>query len=134
MKRKFKALILIILAPFLVFAFYIGFLWATYIDQTITEGQQYGFTIGTTKYETYTNVAQLLEEHPNLVVYISYGPRAGDNITFPPTPGNYEQAQKHNNWSLLLDGDGEFFNVIKLKHENNTLQEIYRHRKYFEAP
>jgi hypothetical protein len=35
MKRKIKALTLILLAPFLVFAFYIGSLWATYIDQTI---------------------------------------------------------------------------------------------------
>ena len=86
------------------------------------------------KKQTYSNIAKLLEKHPNLVIYISYGPRAGDNMTFTPSSDNYEKAQEHNHWLLLLDGDGEFFNVIKLKHENNSLHEIYRHRKYFEAP
>jgi len=35
---------------------------------------------------------------------------------------------------FLLDGDGEFFNVIRLKLEDKTLTQIYRHRKYFELP
>ena len=134
MKRKFKALILVLSAPFIAALLYIGFIWATYIDDTITTGQKYGFIIGSTKLETYKNVAQLIEKHPKLQIYISYGPRAGDNLIFTPTRDNYEIVQKHNQWSLLLDGDGEFFNVIKLKHENNNLYEIYRHRKYFEAP
>jgi len=134
MKRKSKAIILILSAPFFVAALYIGFLWATYIDHAVTSGQKYGFTIGTTKQQTYNNVISLLEKHPKLKIYISYGLRAGDNITLTPSSASYEQAQKYNNWLLLLDGDGEFFNVIKLKYENGTLSEIYRHRKYFELP
>ena len=99
MKRKFKAIQFVILAPFLVAALYIGFLWATYIDHTVTSGQKYGFTIGTTKEQTYKNVMGLIEQYPNLVIYISYGPRAGDNMSFSPSNENYLKAQKHNNWS-----------------------------------
>ena len=62
MKRKFKALIFVLLSPFIVLALYIGFLWVTYIDQTVTTGQKYGFTIGATKHQTYKNVIKLLIE------------------------------------------------------------------------
>ena len=74
------------------------------------------------------------EDYPELKIYISYGPRAGDNMTLLLTKANFEIALRANFWELLLDGDGEFFNVIRLNIENNTLTEIYRHRKYFELP
>lgn len=134
MKRKFKVTLFILSAPFMVTALYVGFLWVTYIDHTVTSGQKYGFTIGTNKDQTYKAVAKATDKHPKLFMYITYGPLAGDHMAFLPTPENYNKAQNHNYWSLLLDGNGEFFNVIKLKFENEKLSEIYRHRKYFEAP
>ena len=134
MRRKHKALIVIFLSPFIVLSLYIGFLFVTYIDQSITTGQKYGFTIGANKNQTYKDVIQLLEDYPNLVIYISYGQRAGDKMTFAPSRDNYEKAQSYNHWTLLLDGKGEFFNVIKLIFVDDNLYEIYRHRKYFEAP
>ena len=47
---------------------------------------------------------------------------------------NYEKALGSDHWELLIDGEGQFFHVIRLKFEDKTLTEIYRHRKYFELP
>ena len=115
-------------------AAYIFFLWATYIDDVVTSGNKYGFTIGSSKQQTYKNIVAIKESYPNLIIYIPYGPHAGDNMTLHPIKANFETARKHNHWELLLDGDGEFFNAIRLNHENNALTQIYRHRKYFELP
>ncbi len=133
MKKRYKVLITFSAVPFLALSLYIIFLWLSYIDNTVLSGESYGFTIGQTKSQTYRNVLKSIERNPKLKIHINYGPRAGDNMTFSPT-NNYIKAQNHNNWSLLLDGDNEFFNVIRLKFENNKLSEIYRHRKYFEMP
>jgi hypothetical protein len=122
------------LLPILVVAGYIFFLWATYIDDTITSGSKYGFTIGSSKQQIYEDISAVREDHPNLKIFVSYGPRAGDNATLEPTIDNYERALISDHWELLLDGDGEFFNVIRLKVDGDNLTQIYRHRKYFELP
>jgi hypothetical protein len=132
--KLLKIIAAIVLLPILVVAGYILFLWATYIDDTITSGSKYGFTIGTSKQQIYEDISAVKEDYPNLKFYISYGPRAGDNATLLPTKDNYERALISDHWELLLDGDGEFFNVIKLKVGGDTLTQIHRHRKYFELP
>jgi hypothetical protein len=134
MSNILKSLLIIISLPILAIAFYVLFLWATYIDNTVTEGSRYGFTIGSTVEQTYQDIQSLKEKYPELMLYISYGPRAGDNMTVPPTKENFNTAISSEFWDLLLEGDGEFFNVIRLKSENGALTEIYRHRKYFELP
>lgn len=123
-----------ILMPILAIAFYALFLWASYIDNTVIEGSKYGFTIGSNMEQIYQDIQALKERHPELMFYISYGPRAGDNMTVSPTKENFNTAVSSEFWELLLDGDGEFFNIIQLKYENGVLTEIYRHRKYFELP
>ncbi|MEH6467096.1 MAG: hypothetical protein V7722_05655 [Porticoccus sp.] len=134
MNKILKSLLIIILLPILATGSYVFFLWATYIDNTVTEGSKYGFTIGTSMEQTYQDILSVKEKYSKLMLYISYGPRAGDNMTVPPTKENFETALSSEFWELLLDGDGEFFNVIRLKSDNNVLTEIYRHRKYFELP
>ena len=123
-----------LLLPALAFTVYLLFLWLSYIDETINSGNKYGFTIGTTTQQIYKDISAAKVKHPELMLYISYGPRAGDNMTLPPTKANFETALKSEFWELLLDGEGEFFNIIKLKVENNKLSRIHRHRKYFEIP
>ena len=106
----------------------------TYIDDTVVSGRDYGFTIGSTKQEAYKDIIDVKKQFPKLMIYIDYGPRAGDNFTLEPTNDNFIQIIKHEDWNLLLDGDGEFFNIIRLKFSKDKLNEIYRHRKYFEGP
>ncbi|MGE3482269.1 MAG: hypothetical protein AB7K73_12750 [Gammaproteobacteria bacterium] len=134
MTKRFKVITAFILLPIFVVAVYIFFLWVTYIDDTVTSGSKYGFTIGSSKQQIYEDISAAKEDYPELKIYISYGPRAGDNATLSPTKENFERALISDYWELLLDGDGEYFNVIRLRVENNALTQIYRHRKYFELP
>jgi hypothetical protein len=133
MRRWQKALISAVLAPVLVVAGYIVYLWATYLDKTITSGSAYGFEIGASKQQTLTSSGRL-PNYPGAVLYVSYGPRAGDNFSIPPLPSNLPQLQLHDNWEVLLDGKGEFSNIIRLKFRDDRLIEIYRHRQNFELP
>jgi hypothetical protein len=57
------------------------FLWATCTDETVLSGSKYGFTIGLARQQTYQNMEILKEGCPELQIYISNGPRAGDNMT-----------------------------------------------------
>ncbi len=134
MSQPLKVIAAIVLLPILVIAAYVFFLWATYIDDTVTSGSKYGFTIGSSKQQMYKDLSEVKNDHKELKLYISYGPRAGDNATLPLTNDNFERALESDHWELLLDGEGEFFNVIRLKLEDKTLIQIYRHRKYFELP
>lgn len=128
-----KTLVVAVLAPILAIAGYIGYLWATYLDETVTSGTAYGFTIGASKQETLRS-ASSLRSHPHAVVYVSYGPRAGDNFTIAPSPTHIEQLQGHDRWDVLLDGDGKFFNSARLTFRDGKLVEIHRHRQHFELP
>jgi hypothetical protein len=134
LSKLLKVVSAVLLLPILVTAAYIFFLWVTYIDDTVTSGSKYGFTIGSSTQQIFEDITAAKEDHPELMIYISYGPRAGDNTTLPPTNDNFEMALSSDYWELLLDGEGEYLNVIRLKLENNILTQIYRHRKYFELP
>ena len=118
----------------MLIAGYIAYLAATYIDESVTAGSAYGFEIGSSKKQSVQNVKNLLDKYPNLVIYYSYGEKAGDNETVYPIDNVYSKIEAQNHWTLLLDGEGEFFNVIKLDFNDKKLIRIYRHRKYFELP
>jgi hypothetical protein len=134
LSKLLKIIAAIVFLPIVAIAIYILFLWATYIDDTVTSGSKYGFTIGSSKQQVYEDIFATKENYPELKIYIPYGPRAGDNATLPPTNENFERALISDHWELLLEGDGEFFNVIRLRVDNNSLTQIYRHRKYYELP
>lgn len=133
MRLRQKTLVAATLVPLLVVVGYLGYLWTTYIDETVTTGAAYGFTIGASKQETLA-AASRLGNHPQAVVYVSYGPRAGDHFTIDPLPGHTWQLQDHDQWNVLLDGDGKFFNSVRLTFRNGELTEIHRHRQHFELP
>ena len=118
----------------LLIAGYIAYLAATYIDESVTVGSAYGFEIGSAKKQSFDDIKKLLTLYPHLVIYYSYGSKAGDYELVLPTDNEYSKIEQQDRWTLLLDGDNEFFNVIKLSFRENKLIEIYRHRKYFELP
>lgn len=134
MRKLFDTLLIIIVSPFIILGVYLLFLWGTYIDNTVESGTNYGFTIGTTKDRVYKDILIVNKQYPKLKIYINYGDRAGDNITLSPTKNNFDKIKKYNRWEILLDGDGEYHNVIRLYYAKNNLNQIYRHRKYFELP
>jgi len=124
----------VILVPALLISGLVTYYWLTYIDEDITAGNAYGFTIGVSKLESVKGFGALLTEYPNLHVYVSYGQRAGDNFSIPALPETISKLNIHDRWDLLLDGESEFFNSIDLYFESNQLVKIHRHRQYLELP
>lgn len=133
MQRWRRVLALAVLAPILAFAGYAAYLWATHLDETVVSGTVYGFTIGASKQEALA-AARILNDHPHAVVYISYGPRAGDHFSIAPSQVRIEQLQAHDQWDVLLDGAGKFFNSVRLTFNDGRLVEIHRYRQRFEMP
>ncbi len=128
-----KILIFSILAPIFVVAGNVIYFWATYIDETATSGTAYGFAIGSSKQDALASIRRL-DKHPNAVIYVTYGSRAEDFFTVSPLPAHIEQLRQYDQWDVLLDGDGKFFNLVRLTFREGGLAEVYRHRQYFELP
>lgn len=133
MRSWHKLLVTAVALPLLAVASYVAYLAATYIDETVTSGSAYGFEIGTTKQDALSSSVRL-SGYPNAVIYVSYGPRAGDNFSIAPSAAQLDELESHHEWEVLLDDDGNFFNTIRLTFGDGRLVEIHRHRKHFELP
>lgn len=134
LRTLFKAIAWAAAGCVLVVSAYVAYLWATYIDQTVTTGDGYGFSVGASKKDALLDVRALSEEYPELAVHVSYGPKAGDYYLWPVDTVELDNVWPHKTWHIQLDGKNEFHNIIRLHFENDSLREIYRHRKYFELP
>ena len=134
MKLLLKIVGTLILVPVLLISGLATYYWLTYIDEDITSGSAYGFTIGASKLEAANEFMELLQEYPNLHVYVSHGQRAGDNFSIPALPDAITKLNDHDRWDLLLDGQSEFFNSIDLYFVANKVVKIHRHRQHFELP
>ena len=133
MRLWLKALSVAVLLPTLAITGYVGYLWATYIDETIVSGSAYGFSVGATKEEALAS-AKSMRGYPAAAVYVSYGHRAGDHFTFKVSQATLEHLQEHEQWEVLLDGTGRFFNTVRLTFRGGRLVKIHRHRQHFELP
>jgi len=125
---------------------YLGYLWCTYIDETVTTGHAYGFSIGDGKLETYKKFPEVLgklNSHASSI-YIEIKVDAEHAELLATKPGytmmvetllhdvGYPAFQSKSRWDFYFDGS--YFNSLTLKFCGETLCEIYRHRKYFEFP
>jgi hypothetical protein len=134
MKMWHKFLLAAVLVPTIIVVGYISYLYATYIDETVVSGSAYGFSIGSSKQQAIEHAAALRKDHPNAVIYVDFGPRAGDRFTIAPTADQIDTLEPHDLWSFQLDGPTEFFNTVRLTFHDDRLIEIHRHRKNFELP
>ncbi|MCX5635102.1 MAG: hypothetical protein NTW55_04595, partial [Planctomycetota bacterium] len=62
MKLLFKISSVMIVIVTCAVLCYVIYLWATYIDKTITSGEGYGFKIGDTKEQVYHKAAELFKD------------------------------------------------------------------------
>jgi len=132
--RKCKRILAVaVLAPFLAIAGYASFIWATYLGETVVSGAAYGFTIGASMEEALGTARNLLD-HPQAVVYVSYGQRAGDHFTIAPAKAKIGQLRADDQWEVLLDGRDRFFSSFQLSFRDGKLVEIHGRRQYFELP
>ncbi len=134
MKFALKVLATLILIPAILIGGLVFYWWVTYIDESVTSGSAYGFTIGHTKEVVAKQFPIMDEDYPQLHVYVSYGRRAGDNFSIPANEHAINRLISHDKWDLLLNGQWEFFDSIDLYFENNKLVKIHRHRQNFELP
>ena len=134
MRTWHKALLAIVLVPAAIIVGYIAYLAATYIDETATSGSAYGFNIGSSKIQAIESMQRQRASYPSTALYVSYGPRAGDNFTLSISDVEPEKLDSHDQWKILLDGPGEFLNTIRLIFREGHLVEIHRHRQHFELP
>tara|TARA_B100000700_G_scaffold163672_1_gene181147 strand:- start:317 stop:742 length:426 start_codon:yes stop_codon:yes gene_type:complete len=122
------------------------YLWITYIDETVTSGQAYGFEIGATKKEVYAKLPAALSKikSPNELVFIqikasektasALATDADFDVMVAPLfhAVGYESFRDHDSWSFYINAS--FFNNLKLDFCDDKLCKIHRHRKYFELP
>ena len=134
MKFSLKVLAILISVLLLFLFGLFAYSWFTYIDETVTEGHAYSFTIGSSKLDTVEDFEKLLKKYPEMHVYVSYGQRAGDYFSIPARSDLINKLSGHHEWELLLDGQNEYSNSINLYFVNDRLVKVYRHRQNFELP
>ena len=112
-----------------VFAYYA----LTYIDETVTENDAYGFYIGESKSETFKRARDLYSGQKTSILHPlnKYGGGPYKQISF--TDNEYGLLKDRNIWEIYFD-DGGYSDVIKLTFDSNKLISIYRHRQHFELP
>ena len=122
------------------------FLWGTYINESIHEGEAYGFVIGQTKEQAYRAITRELPKHlqpsdrPMVEVEVNDSMASalatdpGHRIVVAPVFNmtGFPLFAERDNWEILVNGS--YMNVVKLHFCGEELCEIHRHRKYFELP
>ena len=111
---------------------YVGYMWITYIDDTITVGSGYGFEIGSSKGEVIETLKKLYAEKE-----ISTGFNYNRYIE---SQSEFQQLDFEVDIPLIYEKDlwkfyfGHANNTLKLYFEGEKLDEIHRHRQFFELP
>lgn len=136
----FMLIPILTLIAFLCYGFYI---WYTYINDTVTSGNAYGFTIGDSKPETYKKSYLALSKlSDNVYIEIRVTPEASrllatnsDHTILASSllhDVGYPGFEKKNGWGFYFEAS--YFNSLTLRFCNERLCEIHRHRKSFELP
>jgi len=127
-----RALLTLLVICALVFGGFVAYYVLTYIDDTITQGEGYGFTIGSSKLEAYTNAGKTFT---NMKVYVpnpideqGYGP----HFLFTFSKSRYDIIANRNRWEFFFSDN--YSDFLRLEFQDGKLAEIYRHRQYFELP
>ena len=141
-----KKILIAIIVLLSILGLYVGYLWATYIDEITSSGSMYGLTIGDSKETVYAELYRALEsiEGRPREVYISVkvtseaaellATRPDYKILVPSYLHDvgYPKFAKMDRWDFYFENS--LFNRLSLKFCEDKLCEIYRHRKYFEVP
>lgn len=127
--KKIGLIILLIIAIAIIFVIY----WnITYIDNTVTQGQVYGFKIGDSKEITYQKARKIYAGKVAYILYPLDSNSFGPHYKFNFSDNDYQLIADRNQWEFLFNEKHQDF--IKLSFENKSLISIYRHRQQFELP
>jgi hypothetical protein len=111
---------------------YIIYLRATYICETITSGEGYGFKIGDTKEQVYNKTAELFKDGKVFILYPLNEQDFGPHKQIKFESQEYKLIEDSNVWEFYFN-EG-FFDSIRFTFKDDCLVKIHRHRQYFELP
>lgn len=116
---------LIVLVP----ASVVGYIYFTYKDDSVAEGEAYGFAIGTSKKEVFEAAIKL--KSLGKIEQIHRWPENQSHKEFGAS--EFEQAMQDKNWVMVVDSSW-WNNSIYLEFESNRLIKIRRFRLCCELP
>lgn len=111
---------------------YVGFMWITYIDDTVTIGSGYGFNIGETKVEAFQSAKNQFSSKNVFILYPLDKNNWGPHRKVHFSDEDLSILAKREMWQFYFDQ--EYFDSLRLTFKSNSLISIYRHRKKFELP
>lgn len=129
-----------------IIVLYTLFFWLTYINETLENGEGYGFVIGASKAETYTklneNLSKMMSFNTKIFIEIEVDDTFSEVVAVSQGYTIMVQSLLHNEAShLFLKRDRwdfyigpSYFNTLSLRFCGDKLCKIHRHRKYFELP
>ena len=132
MKTLFKSGCIVVGIVICTVLLYVGWLWLTYIDDTIVSGEGYGLKIGETKIQVFDRAANSFQDEKIFILYPIDKRGYGPHRKFEFTSAGYQLIKDRNMWKFYYS-DG-FFDSLKLTFRDEHLIEIHRHRKKFELP
>lgn len=109
---------------------YVGYLKFTYIDDDVTSGEAYGFSIGDSKEAAYKKARELFASQKVFIEYPLYRSGHGPWEEFNFQDAEYKKLKERDVWRIYF----EKRNFIRLSFKGDKLEAIYRHRQYFEFP
>ena len=114
-----------------VLIIYIGFLFFSYLDESIREGKGYGFKIGIPKKEAYEVIIKKYGE--DILRYRVFQEKKFiDEHPFDLRRISYEDLAKYSGWKFYFHEIA--WDYILLEFQKDKLVSIRRHRQYYEFP
>lgn len=103
-----------------------------YIDETITDGERYGFAIDENMQQVFKRIKTGAEKSGYEAVQVGDSPKDFRIIRIDEL--QLSNVEEYNSWLVMLDNASEFLNTIRLDFDGSKLAGIHRHKKLFELP
>lgn len=127
--KGISAIIGFIVTLILVYALY---LYATYIDDTVTSGEAYGFTIGIEKEDALAQASKNFESESIYIIYPRDIQGVGPFKKIIFDNEDKKILREMDSWKFYYGENVR--NTIELTFTDNILFSIYRRRQNFEVP
>jgi hypothetical protein len=126
----------LVVAAFLIILAFIVMpilLWnINYIDETIIDGERYGFVVDESMQKVFNRIKTDAEEASYKAVQVGDSPKDFKIITIGEL--KLSSIENYNSWLVMLDSANVFLNTIRLNFNEGKLASIRRHKKLFELP
>lgn len=129
-RRRFPVVAAVVLVLVVV-----GFVLVThisFIDESVTHGKGYGFTIGASKREVYSSAQELFGDEEVYIRDPWNGRQVGPLVPFEFDQSGYQKLSDRDVWEFFFEKSG--LDVIALTFDSGRLEKIHRHRQPFELP